>query len=151
MAEPPMQRLDRCTPRPYARGEYMGRMGWKMVESTVVRWSPRRAAGWRRWWLRRFGADARGAVQPGVRVWHPWLLELGAWSMLADGVEVYNLGRVRIGSHTVVSQRAFLCAGTHDHQRSDLPLVRSEIVIGDGVWVAAEAFIGPGVTVGDGA
>ena len=50
----------------------------------------------------------------------------------------------------MLSHRVFLCAGTHDDRRPDLPLVRSGITIGNGAWVAAEAFIEPGVTIGDG-
>ena len=63
-------------------------------------------------------------------------------------VTVYNLGRVTVGAHTVVSQDAYLCAGTHDYTDPTLPLMRPTITIGDGVWVAAGAFVGPGVTVG---
>ena len=32
-----------------------------------------------------------------------------------------------------------------------MPLVTSPIVVGDRAWVAADAFIGPGVTIGEGA
>ena len=80
---------------------------------------------------------------------HPWLLEMAEWSLLSDGVNVYNLGPVKIGAHTTVSQDAHLCAGTHDYTDPILPLLKPPIVIGSGVWVCAEAFIGPGVTVGD--
>jgi putative colanic acid biosynthesis acetyltransferase WcaF len=88
-------------------------------------------------------------IRPTTTIVHPWLLEMGDWSVLADGVTVYNLGPIRIGTHTVISQNTYLCAGTHDYTREDLPLVRPPITIGNGVWVAAAAFIGPGVTIGD--
>lgn len=84
-------------------------------------------------------------------IMYPWLLTLGEHASLGDGVLVYNLGPIRIGDNTLISQRVHLCGGTHDHTVSDLPLVRSSIVIGSGVWVCAEAYIGPGVTVHDGA
>jgi putative colanic acid biosynthesis acetyltransferase WcaF len=76
---------------------------------------------------------------------------MGEHGCLADGVMVYNLGPVSIGAHTVLSQDALVCAGTHDYTRPDLPLQRPPITIGAGVWVCAKAFIGPGVTVGDNA
>ena len=50
----------------------------------------------------------------------------------------------------MVSQYAHLCAGTHDHTRPDLPLIKSPITLEDDVWIAADAFVGPGVTVGQG-
>lgn len=71
--------------------------------------------------------------------------------MLSERVEIYNLGEVAIGSHTVLSQDVYVCAGTHDYTRPDLPLIRSTISIGSGVWICAGAFIGPGVVVGDNA
>lgn len=80
---------------------------------------------------------------------HPWLLKVGAYSCLGDGVNVYNLGPVSIGEHTVVSQNVHICAGTHDYTRPALPLLRLPITIGSGVWVCADAFVGPGVTIGD--
>ncbi|MBL4700719.1 MAG: hypothetical protein JKX85_05610 [Phycisphaeraceae bacterium] len=71
--------------------------------------------------------------------------------MLSEGVTVYNLGQVTIGSHTVLSQDVYLCAGTHDHTKPTLPLQKPTITIGSGVWICAGAFIGPGVTIGNNA
>ena len=34
------------------------------------------------------GGHVTGGIHPSVRVWHPWLLEVGDWSMIGDGVEV---------------------------------------------------------------
>jgi putative colanic acid biosynthesis acetyltransferase WcaF len=74
---------------------------------------------------------------------------MGEYSVLAEDVDVYNLGPIVLGDHTVVSHRAVLCAGSHDYTKPNLPLLRPKIHIGDGVWVCTQAFIGPGVTVGD--
>ena len=51
----------------------------------------------------------------------------------------------------VISQDAVLCAGAHDIDRPELPLVVKPIEIGREAWIASGAFIGPGVTVGEGA
>ncbi|MBX3365139.1 MAG: putative colanic acid biosynthesis acetyltransferase [Phycisphaeraceae bacterium] len=74
---------------------------------------------------------------------------MGAYSTLADNVEVYNLGPIDIGDHTVISQNVHLCNGTHDYKDPSLPLLRPNMTIGSGVWVCADAFVGPGVTIGD--
>ena len=50
-----------------------------------------------------------------------------------------------------ISQRAHLCAGTHDYTDPSMPLQKPPISIGDQVWVCADAFVGPGVTIGEGA
>lgn len=79
----------------------------------------------------------------------PWLLSMEEGAILGDHVTVYNLGPIHIGHFTVVSQNTHLCGGTHDHTQPHMPLVRSPITLGDGVWVCADAFIGPGVHVHD--
>lgn len=145
------QRLDRTASFPYAPGEYVRRALWEIVQTVFIRPSPRRAYGWRRWWLRRFGAKLghRAAIHPSTRVVHPWLLSMADWSMMSHGVVVYNLGPVSLGAHSVVSQDVYLCAGSHDYTKAALPLLRPPITIGSGVWIAAGTFVGPGVTIGD--
>jgi putative colanic acid biosynthesis acetyltransferase WcaF len=150
---PVFQRLDQTARYPYTPGEYARRFAWRAVEATLVRFSLPRCYGWRRFWLRRFGAKLADTsrTRPTTRIFHPWLLTMGEHSALADGVNVYNLGPVTIGRHTVVSQGAELCGGTHDYTQPNLPLKRSPITIGSGVWLCAQAFIAPGVVVGDNA
>ena len=150
---PTFQRLDRCDAYPYTAGEYARRLAWQWAQRWMVRPSPSRAHRWRRFWLKRFGArlGVASTAKPTTRVMHPWLLTMGDYSIIADRVTVYNLGPVTIGDHTVISQDAYLCAGTHDYTRPSLPLQRTPITIGNGVWICAGAFICPGVTIADNA
>ena len=145
------QTLDRTANYPYPRRSYLGRIAWGIVRNTVFRWSLPRAFAWRRFLLRLFGAQIgpNNYIRPNVRIFHPWKLRTGEWCSMADGVVIYNLGPVTVGSHTVISQDAYLCAGTHDYTRADLPLLLSPIMVGSGVWICAGAFIGPSVTIGD--
>lgn len=145
------QTLNRTAAYPYSRGEYFRRFAWLVIQATLYRLPLPRAYAWRRFWLRMFGAKLgrAAAVHATTRIVHPWLLEIGDWSNLSGGVVVYNLGPVKIGHHTVISQDAYLCAGTHDYTDPTLPLMRAPVTIGDGVWIAAGAFIGPGVRIGD--
>jgi len=151
--DPVFQRLDRVAGYPYPLSVYLRRFAWNLVQATMIRLSPGRAMGWRRFWLKLFGAKVGklSGIRPTTRIVHPWLLTLDDFTMLGDGVTVYNLGQVTIGEHTVISQNTHLCAGTHDYTKPDLPLIRSTITIGRGVWVCADAFIGPGVSIGDNA
>jgi putative colanic acid biosynthesis acetyltransferase WcaF len=145
------QTLDRTARYPYARSEYIRRLAWNLVQSTLFRIPLPRAYTWRRFLLRLFGAQMGTAAAVGAttRIMHPWLLKMGDWSNVAGDTVVYNLGLVTIGDHSVISQDAYLCAGTHDYTQPTLPLLREPITIGSGVWIAAGAFIGPRVTVGD--
>ncbi len=145
------QRLDKVAGYPYPLRDYVRRLGWNIVQALLIRTSPGRAMGWRRFWLRLFGANVGklAGIRPTTRIVHPWLLTLDDYAMLGDAVSVYNLGPITIGEHSVVSQNVHLCAGTHDYTKINLPLIRASITIGQGVWVCADAFIGPGVTIGN--
>ena len=119
----------------------------------LFRFSPRPLFGWRRFLLRLFGArigrDAH--VYPTTRIYIPWNLELGDEASIGEWVLVYNLGLISIGDRATISHRSHLCAGTHDHRDPNLPLLRLPIEIGAQAWVCADAFIGPGRRVGEGA
>jgi putative colanic acid biosynthesis acetyltransferase WcaF len=151
--QPPQvfQTLDRCARTNYTRGQYIGRILWQIVQVTLFRIPMPRGYAWRRFLLRCFGARLghRAGVHASTRIVHPWWLEMGDWTMIGPGSTVYNLGKISIGHHTVISQDVYLCAGTHDYTDPTMPLLKPPIVIGAGVWIAAGAFIGPGVTIGD--
>lgn len=148
---PIFQRLDQTARHPYTLSEYLRRCAWLIVQATFIRFSPPRAFAWRRWWLRLFGAQLAPTARTGrtTQVFQPWMLTMGRHSHLADRVLAYSAGPITVGDHTIVSQGAYLCAGTHDYTQPNLPLQRPPITIGSGVWICTEAFIGPGVTVGD--
>ena len=145
------QKLDRTAAYPYPLRDYVRRALWAVVRATLFRCSLPRAFRWRAQLLRLFGAKvaANTFIRRGVVIFHPWKFDIGQWSAIADRVVIYNLGDVSIGSHTVISQDAYLCAGTHDYTKPDLPLMLTPITIGSGVWVCAGAFVAPGATVGD--
>jgi putative colanic acid biosynthesis acetyltransferase WcaF len=83
-------------------------------------------------------------------IYMPWNLTIGDQSAIGEWALVYNLGKVTIGNRTTISQRAHLCAGTHDISDPSLPLLKPPITIADQVWVCADAFVGPGVDVAQG-
>lgn len=128
-------------------------MAWALTQATLFRLSFHTWYGWRRMLLRAFGASiAPGCnIRRTVTIECPWNLRMGAGSSVGDHAIVYCLGPVMIGRRVSISQYAHLCAGSHDYTRPDMPLLRPPITIQDDVWIAAEAFVGPGVTVGEGA
>lgn len=70
---------------------------------------------------------------------------------LGDHVDCYTQAPIVLRKFCTVSQYSFLCAGTHDYQRVDLPHQVAPIEIGAYAWVTSGVFVGPGVTVGEGA
>lgn len=119
----------------------------------LFRFTPRTFFAGRRFLLRLFGAriGKQVHVYNTALIYMPWNLEVGEWSSIGEQAYVYNLGRITIGNKVTISHRAHLCAGSHDYEKPDLPLLKPSIRIGDQAWVCADAFVGPGVTVGEGA
>ena len=133
-------------------GEKVGRVLWGLL-SPLFRCSPRPCRCWRNFLLRIFGAKVGKNVHidPSVRIFIPWNLKIGDWSSVGFEALLYNLGPLTIGEKVTVSQRAHLCGGSHDYRSATMNLIKAPIVIGDGAWICADAFIGPGVKVGRGA
>lgn len=136
----------------YSSREYLQRTLWALCKP-LFRFSPRILFGWRNFLLRLFGARIGRHVHiyNSAQIYFPWNLEVGDWSAIGEQAYIYNLGSIHIGSQVTISQRAHLCAGTHDYTDPSLPLQKPPIVIEDQAWICADAFVGPGVTVGEGA
>ena len=130
----------------------LGRVAWAIAWLALARWTPPPLHGWRALVLKAFGARlGRGCrVHASAAIWWPANLELGDNVLVGPGARLYNQGRIAIGSDSIVSQRAHVCASTHEVSDPHFQLVVRPITIGAQCWVAAEAFVGPGVTMGDG-
>lgn len=128
------------------------RLAWMVAYQLLFRWTPRQLKGWRVIVLRSFGAKiGQGCnVRSRCKVWAPWNLVLGDQVVIADDVTLYSMATITIGDRAIVSQGAHVCAGTHDYTTPNFQLVARPITIGEHAWLAAECFIGPGVTIGAG-
>jgi putative colanic acid biosynthesis acetyltransferase WcaF len=100
--------------------------------------------------LRFFGARVgQGVViRSRVNITMPWRVEIGDQVWIGDEVLILSLDQVKIGSNVCLSQRAFLCTGNHDFRKESFDLITRPIEIGEGSWIAACAFVGPGAVVG---
>jgi putative colanic acid biosynthesis acetyltransferase WcaF len=87
-------------------------------------------------------------IRPTARFTYPWKVEIGDYSWIGDDVVFYSLEPIRVGCHCVISQECYLCTGSHDIQNSAFALITSAIAIGNGVWIATDCFIAPGVQIG---
>lgn len=126
---------------------------WWIVQALLIHPSPQFMYGWRRFWWKTFGAKLgeNVLIRPSARVTYPWKVTIGDFSWIGDRAELYSLGSITIGNHTIISQDSYLCAATHDYTKKGFPLVSDPIHIEDEVWVAAGGFIAPGITIGYGA
>lgn len=125
---------------------------WYFFYIIFFRFSPLFFYGWRNSLLRLFGAKVgvRVHVYPSAKVWAPWNLVMGDSSCLGPYVDCYTVDKVYIGAGATVSQYSFLCTASHDYTQASMPLATASITIGANAWIAADVFVGPGVSIGEG-
>lgn len=97
--------------------------------------------------LRLFGAKVGHGVviRKGVDISFPWRIAIGDHAWIGQEVMILSLDEVKIGKSACISQRVFLCTGSHDFRSDTFDLRTSPIEIGESAWVAACCFVGPGV------
>lgn len=129
------------------------RLVWYVINATLFRLLIGRAFKWaRHGLLRMFGAtiDEDAYIYPSSTIFAPWNLSVGR-ACIGPKTNIYCKAPITIGDDTVISQGAFLCTASHDISSLMLPLTLEPILVGDNAWVAADAFISMGVTIGEGA
>ena len=153
-----MPRLDlRNYKNRHSRKSKVARALWNIVWLLLFRPTPSRGLRsfdlWRVFLLRIFGAKigVYSSVKNTVRIWQPWNLEIGDWTVISEDCEIYNVDKVVIGSRVDVSAGTYVCTAGHDIESPTMELTYAPVVIGDDVWIAARAIVLPNVRIGDGA
>ncbi len=129
------------------------RITWAIINATIFTIAYGRIL----WWFRRlllisFGAkiDKQAYIYNTCKIFAPWLLTVKR-ACIGPHTTLYNKAELYIGSDSVVSQGTFICTASHDISSKMLPLTTSPIIIRNNAWIAADAFVGMGVTIGEGA
>jgi putative colanic acid biosynthesis acetyltransferase WcaF len=143
---------------PYERPAFslrhrMARFCWGIAYTCLFRTSPKPFHFWRATLLRAFGAKLgpRTHIYPAARIWAPWNLTCDEHACIADRAIVYNPAPVHMGSHSILSQEAYLCGATHDYNEPAFPLVSAPITLGAYSWVCARSTVQAGVSLSEGA
>jgi putative colanic acid biosynthesis acetyltransferase WcaF len=129
------------------------RLTWGITWALFAAGTPAPLHRWRAFLLRLFGARLahNARVHGSARIWYPPHLAMEENTLIGRGAIIYCIAPVRLGRGVVISQGAHLCTGSHDIDDPSFQLTARPITIGADVWVAAEAFVGPGVSIGEGA
>jgi putative colanic acid biosynthesis acetyltransferase WcaF len=137
----------------FGLGHRLYRTGWILAWTLLCAWTPRTLHFWRRFVIVLFGGKiARSAhIYASARIWYPPNLVMAEHSCLGPRVTCYNIATVTLHKYAIASQGAYLCTGSHDIADAHFQLIARPIAIGENGWIATEAFVGPGVTVGEGA
>jgi putative colanic acid biosynthesis acetyltransferase WcaF len=139
--------------RSFTRRHIAFRALWNATWWLLAAWTPPMCYAWRRFVLRLFGASmARTArVYGSARVWYPPNLHMGLGTVLGPHVQCYSMDRIVLDDYAEVAQFVHLVTGTHDTETALFQLRTRPIHIGSHAWLASGSFVGPGVTVGEGA
>ncbi len=136
---------------PWTLKEKILRALWMLTGRPLFRLSFHNWYGFRASLLRLFGAKVGKDVRlrPTVHIEIPWNLTIASGVTIGDYAILYSLGEISIGARTIISQYGHLCAGSHDYTDRTFRLLRPQIRVGEDAWIGADAFVGPGVTVGN--
>ena len=132
----------------------LGRLAWNITYCIFFYpFALKKMNPWRIFLLKLYGAKItyRTYIASNVKIWAPWNLEMAEYTLLAANVYCYNPDKIKIGSETIISQSVYLCTASHDITNATHPLITRPIIIEDQVWIAVDAFIMMGVTIGQGA
>ncbi|MGQ4650275.1 hormogonium polysaccharide biosynthesis acetyltransferase HpsU [Lyngbya aestuarii] len=123
---------------------------WWLVQAIAFPLSLHTFNSFRCWLLRLFGAKIGigTVIRPTARFTYPWKVTIGEYSWIGDNVVFYSLEPIDIGQHCVISQKCYLCTGSHDLKDPAFGLIVSGITVGNGVWIATDCFVAPGVRIG---
>lgn len=152
-----MLTLERHTPGHVPGSIKIKRVVWNIAAAFLFR--PFITPVFRKWriaLLRLFGAKVEwdANVYASVKIWAPWMLQMGHRACLGPEVICYNQDCVILEDEAVVSQYTYLCTAGHDvnmMNTADKSLITAPIILKSKSWVGARSFIGMGVEIGEGA
>jgi putative colanic acid biosynthesis acetyltransferase WcaF len=135
---------------PWSASERVLRVLWEFCWFVFCLWTPKPLNAWRLFWLRVFDARIEGTpfVHQRARVTVPWKVILHDRACVGDRASLYSLAVIEIGERATVAQEAYLSTGSHDFDKSGMPLTAAKINVEADAFVGARAFILPGVTIG---
>ena len=125
---------------------------WWLVQMLLFQTSPQFMYAWRRFLLRCFGASIgkKVKIRPSAHIQFPWKISIGDYSWIGDHVTLYSLGQITIGNNVVISQKGYICTGSHNYADQSFGIYSQPIVIEDGCWLATDVFVAPGVVIHNG-
>lgn len=149
----PVAQQESAYQSPWSLSTRVMRVVFSTFWTIFCRLTPNPLNFWRLFVLRMFGATITGRpyIAPSAKIWTPWNVTIEDHACVGPGAELYALGKIILRERCTVSQHAYICTGSHDLTKKELPLVVGTVEIGADAYLFAYAFVSPGVTIGEGA
>lgn len=108
---------------------------------------------WRVFLLRCFGAKIgkHCKIRSSAMFWAPWNVEMGDYVSIGQKAQIYSVDKIILHTKVCISQGAYLCTASHAISNTDNHLITAPIIVQSFSWIAADAFVGMGTTIGEGA
>jgi putative colanic acid biosynthesis acetyltransferase WcaF len=99
--------------------------------------------------LKLFGSKVgcRLVIKPKVNIKYPWNLTIGDDVWIGEHVWIDSLTYVQIGSNVCISQNSVIMTGSHNYKLKTFDLILAPVIIEDGAWICAGAYILPGAVL----
>lgn len=93
-------------------------------------------------------------IAPGVTMQRSYCIRAGKRIAVNRGTILDGKGNLQIGDNVLISPHVVITSSQHSFHRADLPMIlqtetNKEVVIGNDVWIGANAVILPVVHIGD--
>lgn len=95
------------------------------------------------------GKNFRARNNVSFRIYDGGKVKIGNDCFMNDNCSINCQKDIKIGNHVIFGQNVMLFDHDHDYKNNIDDFIKSEIVIGDNVWVGANSVILKGVKVGD--
>lgn len=128
------------------------RFFWGIIQNTVFKYSPKNFFKFRKYLLLLFGAKIgkNTNIHNKVEIWSPANLIIGNNVGVANKVFLYNIEKIIVDDNSDISFGCSLVTGSHNYNDKNFQLYAKPIIIKKKVWICAECFIAPGVTINEG-
>lgn len=134
----------------FTRGEKIKLVIWRITRSLFFYPSTPILNKWRILLLRLFGAKIGIGcnISPRAIIMCPWRLEMGNFSSIDDYSFIRNTGRVVIGDYVSIASQVTIVPGGHDIRSRGFENNATYVIIGNGCFIGACAYIGRSCTIG---
>lgn len=95
------------------------------------------------------GKKIRTRNNVSIRIYNSGNVKIGNECFFNDGCSINCQDKISIGNNVICGQNVMFFDHDHDYKKNMKDFIKSEIVVGNNVWIGANCIILKGVRIGD--